>query len=1017
MVALLLAGLMGYKALPVAALPQVDYPTIQVVTLYPGASPSVMASLVTSPLERQFGQMPGLAQMSSASSGGASRITLQFDLGLSLAIAEQEVQAAINAASNMLPSDLPSPPLYNKVNPADQPVISLAVTSPTIPLPQVRDLIDLRVAQKLSQVNGVGLVSIAGGQRPAVRIQVDPEALAARQLTMASVRQAVVGANVNQPKGSLDGSQRSTTISANEQLRSVADYENLIVQYVDDAPLRLGDIATIVHDAEDIRQAAWLGTEPAILLNIQRQPGANVIEVADRIKAQLASLQASLPTGIDIQVATDRTLTIRDSVKQVQAEMLMAIGLVVLVTFVFLRTWTATFIPSVVVPLSIAGTFALMFLWGFSINNLTLMALTIATGFVVDDAIVMIENIARYIEEGMAPLPAALKGAQQITFTLISLTVSLIAVLIPLLFMSDVIGRLFQEFAITLAIAIALSLLISLTLTPMMCARLLRAPEAMEKRPNAFVHWADQAMQRVVHAYDRGLHWVLTHQRLTLWVAVATLLLTAGLYWIVPKGFFPQQDTGMVQAITEGPQTASFKAMARLQTQAAETISHHEDVATVTSFIGVDGNNPTLNTGRMQIALTPHAQRTKTAAQIIEELARDFGNEPDFRVYFQPIQELTVDDQISRTAYQMALSDPDPLVLNTWVPSWLEHLQQLPQLAEVATDLQSRGQQVMVEIDRDAAARLGISKSTIDDVLYDAFGQRLISTIYTQSAQYRVVLEVAPSFSQSPEALRAIYVPTRSGEVVPLAAIAQMRQMAVELSIDRLDQFPATQLSFNVAKGYSLSDAVQAIQQSAVDLGLPDSTELRFLGAAQAFEASLSSTLWLLLAAVVTMYIVLGILYESYIHPITILSTLPSATIGALAALLITGRELDMVGVIGIILLIGIVKKNAIMMIDFALVAQRQDKLPAQQAIHQAALLRFRPILMTTFAALFSAIPLMLASGSGAEMRQPLGLVMVGGLICSQVLTLFTTPVIYLFFDRWSQRWSQRWSRMRQRSA
>ncbi|MEZ2623082.1 multidrug efflux RND transporter permease subunit [Paenalcaligenes hominis] len=1005
MVALLLAGLLGYKSLPVAALPQVDYPTIQVVTLYPGASPSVMASLVTSPLERQFGQMPGLAQMSSSSSGGASRITLQFDLGLSLAIAEQEVQAAINAASTMLPSDLPSPPLYNKVNPADQPVISLAVTSPTLPLPQVRDLIDLRVAQKLSQVSGVGLVSIAGGQRPAVRIQVNPEALAARNVALSAVRQAVIGANVNQPKGSLDGPKRSTTISANEQLRSVEDYENLIIQYVNEAPLRLGDIATVVQDAEDLRQAAWIGTEPAILLNIQRQPGANVIEVAESIKQQLDSLQRSLPTGVDIQVATDRTLTIRDSVKQVQIEMLMAIALVVLVTFVFLRTWTATFIPSVVVPLSIAGTFAIMFLWGFSINNLTLMALTIATGFVVDDAIVMIENIARYIEEGMQPLQAALKGAQQITFTLISLTVSLIAVLIPLLFMSDVIGRLFQEFAITLAIAISLSLFISLSLTPMMCALYLRAPADQPQQQGRLVQWSDRTMHALTRSYERGLQWVLKRQTLTLWVAVATLVLTGGMYLLVPKGFFPQQDTGMIQAITEGPQAASFSAMSRLQTQAAETILTHPDVAAVTSFIGVDGSNATLNTGRMQIALKPHAQRRLVASAVIEQLAASFAPQPDFRLYFQPVQELTVDDQISRTAYQMALSDPDPTVLNEWTPLWAEQLQQLPQLAEVATDLQMRGQQVIVNVDRDAAARLGISKATIDDVLYDAFGQRLISTIYTQSAQYRVVLEVAPEFRQSPDSLQSIYLPTRSGQVVPLATVARMQLAPVELSIDRLDQFPATQLSFNVASGYSLSDAVDAIQQSAIEAQLPESSELRFLGAAQAFEASLSSTLWLMLAAVLTMYIVLGVLYESYIHPVTILSTLPSATIGALAALLLTGRELDMVGVIGIILLIGIVKKNAIMMIDFALVAQRQDKLPAHTAIYQAALLRFRPILMTTFAALFSAIPLMLATGAGAEMRQPLGLVMVGGLICSQLLTLFTTPVIYLFFDRWAQRW------------
>lgn len=1015
MLALLGAGLLGYKWLPVAALPQVDYPTIQVVTLYPGASPDVMTALVTSPLERQFGQMSGLSQMTSSSSGGASRITLQFDLGLSLDVAEQEVQAAINAASNTLPSDLPSPPIYNKVNPADTPVVSLAIMSPTLPLTEVRDLIDLRVAQKLSQIPGVGLVSIAGGQRPAVRIQVNPEALAAHQLSLSSVRQAVVAANVNQPKGTLNGPVRSTSISANEQLSSAAEYEDLILRYENGSALRLGDVATVVHAAEDARQSAWFGTTPAILLNVQRQPGANVIDVVDRITGLLPSLQQAMPAGVDVVVAADRTRTIRDSVDHVQQEMLLAILLVVLVTFVFLRTWTATFIPGVVVPLSLAGTFGIMYLLGFSINNLTLMALTIATGFVVDDAIVMIENIARYIERGEKPLAASLKGAKQIGFTLLSLTFSLIAVLIPLLFMSDVIGRLFREFALTLAVAILLSLVISLTLTPMMCARLLRAhsdnePAASnEEKPTRFyqriVAWLGHKTDEMIQSYDKGLQWVLRHQVLTLWVAVGTLVLTALLYMVVPKGFFPAQDTGMLQAITEGPQRASFQAMSSLQTQAAEEILRHPDVESVTTFIGVDGNNATLNTGRMQISLLPQAQRSQDAITIGKQLEEAVATIPGLQVYIQTVQELTVDDQVARNPYQMALSDPDKRVLETWLPLWEDALLKLPAIASVATDQQPGGQQLVLDVDRDTAARLGLTKAALDDVLYDAFGQRQISTIYTQSAQYRVVLEVAEGFREHPENVVNLHVPTSSGATVPLSTVASWRIAPMMLSIERLDQFPSANVSFSLAAGASLSEAVAEIQATRSDIGLPDSVELRFLGAARAFEASLSSTLWLMLAAVVTMYIVLGILYESYIHPVTILSTLPSATIGALAALIVAGRDLDMIGVIGIILLIGIVKKNAIMMIDFALVAQREQGMSAQEAIHEAALLRFRPILMTTLAALFGALPLMFASGSGAELRQPLGLVMVGGLLCSQVLTLFTTPVIYLFFDRLATRW------------
>ncbi|HRL21176.1 MAG TPA: multidrug efflux RND transporter permease subunit [Alcaligenes sp.] len=1002
MVALLVAGLLGYRMLPVAALPQVDYPTIQVVTLYPGASPDVVAALVTSPLERRFGSMSGLSQMISSSSGGASRITLQFELGLSLDVAEQEVQAAINAASTMLPNDLPAPPIYNKVNPADTPVISLAVTSPNMPLHEVRDLIDVRVAQKLSQVNGVGLVSIAGGQQPAVRIQADPSALAARNLTLASVRQAIVAANVNQPKGNLDGPQRSTSISANEQLQSVRDYENLIIAYQNDAAVRLGEVATVVRDAQDVRQAAWMGTDPAILLNIQRQPGANVIDVVDRIQDLLPEIRQSLPVGVDVTVATDRTQTIRDSVDHVQKEMLLAIALVVLVTFVFLRTWTATIIPSVVVPISLIGTFAIMFLCGFSVNNLTLMALTIATGFVVDDAIVMIENIARYIEKGESAMQAALKGAAQIGFTLLSLTISLIAVLIPLLFMSDVIGRLFSEFAITLAVAILLSLFISLTLTPMMCARML-TPSAQQKH-GRFTTWAGVQMDRLIQAYDKGLVLVLRHQTLTLLVALGTVVLTALLYLMVPKGFFPQQDTGLIQVITQGPQTASFRSMSRLQQEAAAIVLQDPDVQTVTSFIGVDGTNATLNNGRMQIALKPQSSGRASANEIMERLDERLAGIPGLTSYQQSIQELTVDDQISRNVYQLALSDPDPQILNEWMPKWLEAVRALPQIKEASTSLQNDGLQVLLDIDRDAAARVGVTKAAIDDALYDAFGQRLISTIYTQSAQYRVVLEVKEQARQSPQNLEHIYVATSAGNMVPVTSLARVQLLPGALSVERLGQFPAVNASFDLAPGHSLSDAVQAIEAVGAQIGMPDSVDLRYLGAAKAFNASLSSTLWLMLAAVLTMYIVLGILYESYIHPVTILSTLPSAAIGALLALLLAGRDLDMVGVIGIILLIGIVKKNAIMMIDFALEAQREQGLTPRQAIHQAALLRFRPILMTTLAALFSAIPLMFATGSGAELRQPLGLVMVGGLLASQVLTLFTTPVIYLFFDRFTRR-------------
>jgi multidrug efflux pump len=998
MIAMLLCGLIAYKWLPVSSLPEVDYPTIQTTTFYPGASPDVMAALVTSPLERQFGQMPGLRQMTSSSTTGASSITLQFSLSLPLEVAEQQVQAAINAASNLLPKELPAPPIYNKVNPADAAVITLAITSPTVPLPQVRDLVDTRMAQKISQVSGVGLVTIAGGQRPAMRIQANPQALAAYGLALADLRTAVVASNVNQPKGTLDGPVRSTTIDANDQLRNPADYRDLIVAYRNEAPLRLGDIAEVVLDAEDSRLAAWANQQPAILLNVQRQPGANVIEVVDRIHKLLPQLRAALPGNLDVAVMSDRTQTIRASVKDVQVEMLIAIGLVVLVTFVFLRTLTATLIPSVVVPLSLIGTFGIMYLMGFSINNLTLMALTIATGFVVDDAIVMIENIARYLERGEKPLQAALKGASQIGFTLVSLTLSLIAVLIPLLFMTEVVGRLFREFALTLAVAIFLSLIISLTLTPMMCARLLRAGN--EQKYGWIARKTNGWIEALIRSYARGLKMVFRHQTLTLFVAVGTFVLTALLYFAIPKGFFPAQDTGLIQVVTQAPQNLSFNAMSQRQQEAVGIILKDPTVASVASFIGIDGINETVNTGRIQIALRGQNERHENVTQVIRRLENELSLMTGLRFYFQPVQDLTVEDRVSRTQYQMTLEAADPSLLAQWVPKLVDQLRAQPELTGVVDDLQEDGLNTFIHIDRDAAARLGVSAAAIDDALYDAFGQRQISTIFTQSNQYRVVIEVPAQFRRDPSSLGSVYVKSSTGKPIALNTIVKVTEGRTPLVINRLDQFPSVTISFNLSPRTSLSSAVESVTRATQEIGMPPSIQTRFQGAARAFEASLSSTLLLILAAIITMYIVLGVLYESFIHPVTILSTLPSAAIGALLALLLTGRDLDMIGIIGIILLIGIVKKNAIMMIDFALDAERKSGLSPRDAIEQAALLRFRPILMTTLAALFGAIPLMLSTGTGAELRQPLGLVMVGGLLVSQVLTLFTTPVIYLFFDR-----------------
>ncbi len=1111
MFAILLAGLLAYRFLPVSALPEVDYPTIQVTTLYPGASPEVTTSSITAPLERQFGQMPGLNQMSSISSGGASVITLQFTLDVSLDVAEQEVQAAINTANTYLPTDLPMPPIYSKVNPADTPVMTLAITSNVLPLPRVADLVDTRLAQKLSQLPGVGLVSTAGGQRPAVRIQVNPKALAAKRLNLDDVRTVIGSANVNSAKGSFDGPERASTLDANDQLRSAAEYRQLVIAWRDGAPIRLADVADVVDGAENDRLAAWAAVDgvqqPAIILNIQRQPGANVIETVDRIKRLLSQLQATLPSALDVHILTDRTTMIRASIDDVRFELLLAIALVVMVIFVFLRNASATLIPGVAVPLSLVGAFGVMYLAGFSINNLTLMAMTIATGFVVDDAIVMIENIARYVEAGEPPMQAALKGSGQIGFTIISLTLSLIAVLIPLLFMSEVIGRLFREFAVTLAVSILISAVVSLTLTPMMCARLLRhAPAAGQGR---LFRGIGAFFDAVIARYDRMLVWALDRQGAVLLVALATLALTALLYVLIPKGFFPVQDTGLIQGISEAPQSISFPAMAARQQAVVDVLLGDPAVESISSFIGVDGANATLNTGRLLISLKPKGARKEDASAVIRRLQarlddareverkrhasgarvdrasqgsvsempvdkgpqgsplearmdsvspgassgtrvdrasqgsasempmdkglqgsaehsglilpkdkasqhRGLAKEAalgDMRLFMQPVQDLGIENRVSRTQYQFSLEDADAEELAAWTPKLLARLRQLPELADVAGDLQSEGLQVYIDIDRASASRLGISVAAIDSALYSAFGQRLVSTIFTQSSLYRVVLEVKPEFRLNPASLNEIYLVSTAGGApvsVPLSAIARIAERKMPLAISRIDQFPAATISFNLAPGVSLGEAVRAIQAAERELSLPAGLQTRFQGAALAFQASLDHSLLLILAAVVVMYIVLGVLYESYIHPVTILSTLPSAGVGALLALMLSGTDIDIVAVIGIILLIGIVKKNAIMMIDFALEAERMQGKSPRAAIHEACLLRFRPILMTTLAALLGALPLMLGSGVGSELRQPLGLTMVGGLLLSQVLTLFTTPVIYLAFDRLARRLGRR---------
>jgi multidrug efflux pump len=1068
MVGILLAGAVAYKELPVSALPEVDYPTIQVITFYPGASPDVMASSVTAPLERQFGQVPGLQQMTSTSSDGCSVITLQFNLSLNIDVAEQEVQQSINASGTYLPPDLPSPPIYSKTNPADTPILTLALTSEDLSLSKVEDLADTRLAPKLSQLPGVGLVSISGGQKPAVRIQANPTSLASYGLNLEDLRSALVAANVNQAKGNFDGKHQAYQIGANDQLLSSSDYAPLVIAYRNGSPIKLTDVATISDDAENLRQAAWMNEVPAVIINIQRQPAANIISVTDRIKTLLNQLTETLPSSVHVSILTDRTNTIRASVDDVQFELMLTVALVVMVIFLFLRNFSATIIPSVAVPLSLVGTFGMMYMLGYSLNNLTLMALTISTGFVVDDAIVMIENITRFIEEGESPLQAALKGSEQIGFTIISLTISLIAVLIPLLFMGDIVGRLFREFAVTLAVTILVSAVVSLTLTPMMCARLLKhKPEAQQGR---LFRWTERAWNSLINFYDNTLQWVLRHQPMTLAVALGTLVLTVVLYIYIPKGFFPIQDTGVIQGVSEAAQTVSFEEMSEEQQALAKVILKDPAVVSLSSFIGIDGTNTTLNSGRILINLKPFNQRPVSATEVIRRLQPELAQVPGITLYMQPVQDISVEDRVSRTEFQYTLEDPSIEELNTFAPKMLAALQKLPELSDVASDQQVDGLRAKLVVDRETAMRLGITPSTIDQTLYDAYGQRQVSTIFTQLNQYHVVLEVKPGFQKNPLDLRNLFIrtgaaassgssgivsggtgaaqlfgptssvtaansslsatasssgsgstaanakfgggPTASssafpnGGQVPLSAISHIEEMSVPITVNHQGQFPVVTLSFNLAPNVALGAAIDAVNKVKNEIGMPPSIQAAFQGTAASFQASLSNEVALIIAALVTVYIVLGVLYESYIHPLTILSTLPSAGVGALLSLMICRNDFSVIALIGIVLLIGIVKKNGIMMIDFALEAERKMGMTSVNAIYQACLLRFRPIMMTTMAALLAGVPLALGTGTGSELRRPLGITMVGGLLLSQLLTLYTTPVIYLYFDRLAKRFS-----------